>query len=187
LSSTHFTAIYASNLLRAHSTAKAIQEAQLSSLKPPLTTSPLLREQHFGIAEGKQWSIKRISGLTDQEHFDQQFYPVLTDRDGKFPEGESLNDLARRANQALDELVFPHVYKALKDRKTSTDDDVVNIALVSHGLCISEMVAALVRRDSEVQQNKTVIIGVTYSGLLNTAWTRASIDVPVDFLYPVCT
>jgi broad specificity phosphatase PhoE len=42
------TAIYTSDLKRAHTTAKNVFEANLSDPKPPFTVSPLLREQYFG-------------------------------------------------------------------------------------------------------------------------------------------
>jgi broad specificity phosphatase PhoE len=165
--------IYASPLLRAHATAKAIHDAQ-SEPKPSFIVSPLLREQSFGIAEGQKWTTKKIPGLSNQEHFDRDIFPILVGRDEKFPQGESLNDLKDRAEEAIDELVMPHVWQTLKEGKTDVD-----IALVSHGLCISELVAALVRKDSKVEQGGAEGLGGKYTGLLNTAWTRISIDTVV--------
>ena len=82
--------------------------------------------------------MKRVHGLSDQEHYDRKLYPVLTERSDKFPDGESLDDLADRAEKAVDELLFPFLFQALKEGKSG-----VHIAVVSHGLCISELVAAL--------------------------------------------
>lgn len=53
---TKFTAIHASTLKRAFSTAQALYDAQPEP-KPTFTKSLLLREQHFGIAEGRPWTF----------------------------------------------------------------------------------------------------------------------------------
>jgi len=84
-----------------------------------------------------------------------------------------LRDLEERAQKAISEIVLPHVWQALKDGKRD-----VEVALVSHGLCISELVAALVRKDTEVERKGGEALGGEYTGLLNTAWTRITIDVP---------
>lgn len=48
------TAIYTSDLKRAHTTAKNVYEANVATAeKPPFTVSPILREQYFGEAEGQ--------------------------------------------------------------------------------------------------------------------------------------
>ncbi|KAI6129729.1 histidine phosphatase superfamily [Pisolithus croceorrhizus] len=133
---THLTIIYTSPLKRAHMTATALRDAQ-SEPKPTL-------EQHFGAAEGRAWSIRQDPNRTLEEHFANDQYPVLYDRSQRFPGGESLDDLATRANEAVCQLVLPH---ALQAARIGTQD--VHIALVSHGLCISEMVAALVKRNHE--------------------------------------
>lgn len=46
------TAIYASDLSRALTTAKNVHKQNKTDPPPPLTISPLLREQFFGLAEG---------------------------------------------------------------------------------------------------------------------------------------
>lgn len=53
---TKFTAIHASTLKRAFSTAQALYDAQPEP-KPVFTKSLLLREQYFGIAEGRPWTF----------------------------------------------------------------------------------------------------------------------------------
>ncbi|KIK27553.1 hypothetical protein PISMIDRAFT_674939 [Pisolithus microcarpus 441] len=136
---THLTIIYTSPLKRAQMTATALRDAQ-SEPKPPFVVSPLLKEQHFGAAEGRAWSIRQDPNRTLEEHFANGQYPVLYDRSQRFPAGESLDDLATRA------------------------------ALVSHGLCISEMVAALVKRNHEGTPD------TSYRGLRNTAWARVTIQ-----------
>ncbi len=169
LSDTHFTAIHASPLKRAYSTAEGVYEAQPEP-KPPLTTSLLLREQHWGVAEGHEWSPGQTPGLTIEEHFSRGIYPILHERWQKFPEGESLDDLANRAAQAIEELVMPHLKCAARQGKKG-----VHIALVSHGLCISELVPALLKKDASGNDP-----GHRYRGLLNTAWTRVTVDVKVN-------
>lgn len=162
-STTKFAAIYTSPLLRAYQTAEAVRDA---NQHPPSSViqNPKLREQHFGIAEGKPWesasSQEAYSSL--EELFAKGTFPVLTGRDEHFPEGESLNDLSRRAGEALQECVLPHL------RGQNADE---HILLASHGLCISELVAALVRLDPDAEP------GLDYRGLLNTAWTRIVVSL----------
>jgi len=43
-----------------------------------------------------------------------------------------------------------------------------HVVIVSHGLCISEMVAAILRRTA----NAGAAAGVRFKGLVNTGWTR---------------
>ncbi|KAF8068834.1 phosphoglycerate mutase [Lyophyllum atratum] len=156
---TDFDYVYASPLLRAHATGKAVHEAQPQG--PPFSVNPKLREQHFGIAEGNPWVMEVPKGLTDQELMDKKIFPVLPTRGDKFPEGESLEDLAQRAEEAVAECVLPHI-----------EEHGVHIAIASHGLCISELIAALLRVDPNSTRN------VSYTGLLNTAWTRLTISQP---------
>jgi broad specificity phosphatase PhoE len=67
------------------------------------------------------------------QQFAEGKYPVLTHRNERFPEGESLDDLGERAEKAIQELVMPHVWKAVREGRKG-----VQVAVVSHGLCISE-------------------------------------------------
>ncbi|KAI0670864.1 phosphoglycerate mutase-like protein [Trametes maxima] len=166
LTDTPFAIIYASPLKRALWTGQAVQEAQPEP-KPPLETSLLLREQHWGVAEGHPWQWGTTAGLSLEEHFAQGLYPVLHERSQKFPEGESLDDLYARAQKAVDELVMPHVWRAAREGRKG-----VHVAIASHGLCISELVPALVVKDES-----GVHPGDKYRGLQNTAWTRVTVDV----------
>ena len=172
LSTTPFTAVYASPLKRALWTGQAVRDAQPEP-KPPLTESLLLREQHWGAAEGHPWSWGRKPDLSLEEHFAQGIWPVLHERGQKFPGGESVDDLYVRAMQAVDELVMPHVWKAAREGKTN-----VHIALASHGLCISELIPALLVKDE-----KGVHPGDQYRGLRNTAWTRLTVEVEVSDMF----
>lgn len=162
---TRFTAVHASDLKRAFTTAQALYDHQRDP-KPSFDSSELLREQNFGVAEGKPWSFQDDPALTLEEHMAKGVYPVLHGDDEKFPEGESIKDLAKRARTALVKLVLPHVWQAAKEGKTG-----VHIAIVSHGLCISELISELLKRSAK-QGTKT-----NYRGLMNTAWTRVAIDI----------
>lgn len=168
LAGTQFDAIYASPLKRAYSTSRAVYDAQPEP-KPTFTVSSLIREQYFGIAEGHSWQMQQRPGLSLEDHFAQGIYPVLYGDDDKFPEGESINDLAVRARQAIDELVIPHIWEAARTGKKG-----VHIALVSHGLCISHLISQL------LQKNDGGAPKGDYRGLLNTAWSRVAVDVPVS-------
>lgn len=165
-SNTHFLAIHASPLKRAFLTAQAVRDAQPEP-QPPLTTSLLLREQTFGIAEGKHGIREMLPGLSLEDHFARKLYPVLHSRAHKFPQGESLDDLAARANKAVDDLLLPYVWSAAR-----AGDQELHVAIVSHGLCISELVPALLVRDES-----GVHPGHQYHGLLNTAWIRVTVKV----------
>jgi broad specificity phosphatase PhoE len=62
---------------------------------------------------------------------------TIYNRHDKFEDGESLDDLAARMDQAIDEIVWPHVIEAINTGHTDS-----HIVVVSHGLAISEAVAA---------------------------------------------
>ncbi|KAH9080644.1 phosphoglycerate mutase-like protein [Lactarius deliciosus] len=162
---THFTAIHASDLKRAFTTAQALYDHQKDP-KPSFDSSELLREQNFGVAEGKPWSFKSDPALTPEEHMAKGVYPVLYGDDEKFPEGESTKDLAERARTALAKFVLPHVWQVAKEGKTG-----IHIAIVSHGLCISELVSELLKRSAKQGRD------TDYRGLWNTAWTRVVVDI----------
>jgi broad specificity phosphatase PhoE len=100
-----------------------------------------------------------------EELYKEGIFPVLRARDAKFPEGESLDDLAVRAEKALAECVLPHLAAGARGN--------LHIAIASHGLCISELIAALLRLDPDARRD------ISYAGLLNTAWTRAVVTVKV--------
>jgi len=102
---------------------------------------------------------------------------MLEGAEEKFPNGESRNELSVRARQAIEEFVLPHVWDAARKGKKN-----VHVALVSHGLCVAQLVAELLKKDRFGAPEGD------YSGLLNTAWTRLSVDVkaskegePLDF------
>ncbi|KAE9400505.1 phosphoglycerate mutase-like protein, partial [Gymnopus androsaceus JB14] len=111
----HFAAILSSPLNRAATTAEMVLEHQ----PDPCThiKSLLLREQHFGIAEGKPWKKQKDPNLTLEEHY-------------------------ARGIRVIDELLLPYVLSADGD-----DQGPIHIAVVSHGIFIREIVDALYRRE----------------------------------------
>jgi broad specificity phosphatase PhoE len=168
-----FTAIYASTLQRAMTTAQALLDAQKFP-RPPLITSDMLREQHFGIAEGEIWTLHKEPGLSFADHIAKGLYPVPCDTD-TFPEGESSEDLSRRAEKVVQELLLPHVRKAASDGTKGT-----HVAVVSHGLCIGEIIRTLIRMDTS-----EAITTMEFGGLRNTAWARVSVEVKVQCSTPI--
>ena len=168
---THFTAIHTSDLKRAFWTAQALCDAQKDH-KPTFDSSELLREQHFGVAEGKPWSYSSSRNVNLEEEMAKGVYPMLHGSDDKFPGGESSNELAQRAHKAIATLVLPHVWQAAKEGKTG-----IHVAVVSHGLCILQMISEFLKMSA-----KQAIGIVDYHGLLNTAWTRLVIDIEVRML-----
>jgi len=162
---THFTAIHTSDLKRAITTAQALYDAQREP-KPTFDSSELIREQNFGVAEGKPWSYDPNPNLNLEEEIAEGVYPVPHGNDEKFPEGESMNELAQRAKEAIAALVLPHVWQTANEGKTS-----IHVAVVSHGLCISQMISELLKMSAKHDEERD------YRGLLNTAWTRVVIDI----------
>ena len=112
--------------------------------------------------------------LSLEGHYVKGVYPVLHHRHEKFPGAESLADVQERAERAIQNLVLPHVWDSVR---VGWKADGPHIALVSHGLCISELVAALLRLDTTSSEDGH---GGQWTGLLNTAWTRVSVDVVVS-------
>ena len=118
-------------------------------------------------------ALKSIPGLTWEEHAEMGIYLARYSDDDRFPEGESIKDLAVRARTALDKFVFPHVRQAAKEGKTG-----VHIAIVSHGLCISELISELLNWDGKRGRSTDS----EYSDLPNTGWTRVVVDIEVGGL-----
>ena len=132
-----------------------------------MESSKLLREQSFGIAEGKP-SYKPSQSYNFKEEIERGVYPVPHGNDEKFPDGESINELRQRAKEAITSLVLPHVWQTAKENKTGT-----HVAVVSHGLCISQMITELLQMSAKHEEEQD------YRGLFNTAWTRVVIDIEV--------
>ena len=166
--------IYSSTLKRASITAKILQSGQPNP-KPPIETSPLLREQHYGLGEGQRYNVRREPGLSLAGHFAKGEFPPLHGRSEHFPGGESLDDVAARAEDAIEQFVLPYVRNAARE-----GTDGMHVAFVSHGLFIGEAVAALMRKD---KHNVMGISARDYRGLRNTGYTRVTVQVKVRDIY----
>ncbi|KAF9267410.1 phosphoglycerate mutase-like protein [Marasmius fiardii PR-910] len=156
-----FDAIISSTLMRADATAQAIYDRHPTP-KPFLLKNPLLREQHFGIAEGQLYVRHKLPGLSLEECYAQSVFPHPRKRNERFPGGESKEELAKRAECAINEIILQYVHQAV--------DEDVRVAVVSHGLFIREMVDILMKMDIT---NSTIVY--EYKGLRNTGWTRMTI------------
>jgi bisphosphoglycerate-dependent phosphoglycerate mutase len=105
-------------------------------LDPPITT-PMLREQYFGEAEGQPWDIGRFSNMSAQQSHRspvacgliELFYrPWDSQRQFRFPGGESLEDVAQRALDAVRRIILPSLILA----KASGEQK--HLVLVAHGI-----------------------------------------------------
>ncbi|KAG8678031.1 hypothetical protein FRC12_012282 [Ceratobasidium sp. 428] len=141
--------IFASDLKRADSTALSIYDAQPHP-KPALITTQLLREQHFGDAEGQMWMSAGGRG-------------------GKFHNGESLDDVARRADRFFEE----HLAPIIIDSRGKPPGE-INVFVVSHSVTIAENLEALARRSVRMESAEEAGEAV---GLFNTAWTKVAIGL----------
>lgn len=159
--------MFASDLKRAHTTALAIHSSQPNP-KPPLTVTQLIREQHFGEAEGKPWM-----GGQGQSQWAQP-----EGRDGKFKDGESLNDVGRRGDEFFEKFLAPIVRQGAGKKAGE-----VNVVVVSHGIAIAETLGSLARRSVDVDTDGW---GSGFRGLHNTAWTRVAIGLAVSRLNRSC-
>lgn len=100
-------------------------------------------------------------------------FPILSGRAEAFPGGESLDALrARAARDVLDALLMPHVWRARGGEAT--------VACVSHGLCISELCAAILERAPDDVGKR-----YAFAGLANTAWHCLRIGMKVRLCPPI--
>ncbi|KAI9443111.1 phosphoglycerate mutase-like protein [Lactarius indigo] len=165
LADTHFTAIYTSDLQRASATAQVVYDHQKDP-KPSFDSSDLFREQNVGLAVGHPMSFDVISpSLSWEEHAARGVYLACYSDDDRFPEGESIKDLAKRARTGLEKFVLPHVWQAAKEGKTG-----IHVAVVSHGLCITELVSELLKKSAKEVRQRGV-------NLVNTGWIRVVVDI----------
>lgn len=93
-----FTALYASPLKRAHDTAKPF--ANLSGL--PLQTDARLAEIHHGAWEGSPAAVIREQYADEYSAWRTQPHRM------KMPEGESLDDVAERVQDFMQDLLAEH-------------------------------------------------------------------------------
>lgn len=137
----------------------------------PLSTSPLLREQHFGAGEGKKICAKD-KNLTLSLHYARGKFPAIYTRTEKFPGGESLNDMAERIKCTIDDALLPYVWQEAEGGAPIT------VAVVSHGIFIAELITRLVKRDSTYQDSD--FNPRNLRGLKNTGWTKIQVTFKVN-------
>lgn len=133
-------------------------EQQRALLGETVTTTPLLREQFFGLAEGQNWRTGYAT--SSNSHHNRKY---------KFEQGESLEDVHARAREIVERCVVPWLVKAWR---AGRDEHVV---LVAHGIMISELLFAL----SRLQDPRAAY--TRQSGHTNTGWTRMRLTFPPTF------
>ena len=115
--------------------------------------------------------MKADEGIPREELYERGIFPAIFERSEKFPGGESADEVKVRCERVAEELVMPHVWKAAETGRKE------HMAVVSHGLYISELVATLVQKDGDFQFD---VRGMKNIKTKNTAWTRLTIDIPVS-------
>ncbi|KAF5345190.1 hypothetical protein D9758_009701 [Tetrapyrgos nigripes] len=166
-----FTAVYVSKLQRAKQTADAILKYHADP-KPSLIEEFLLHEINFGKAEGKPYTEKPTLGLSIEEHYQKGIFPHIRNRTDHFPDGESKDDVANRAEKVLQNIFIRDIVGAMKDRRD------YRVAIVGHGVFLREFLYALHRRCR--------IVGPKYDYLKPTAWTRVEIKARWEDLSSDC-
>ncbi len=102
LSETRFAAVYASDLGRAHETARIIVGEQSAQPTPEISTTDLLREVSYGIFEGLTWAEIRDR---DPRMSDRQF---VRDLDFAPEKGESYRHVLARTGEFARTLAQRH-------------------------------------------------------------------------------
>ncbi|KJA21242.1 hypothetical protein HYPSUDRAFT_42386 [Hypholoma sublateritium FD-334 SS-4] len=167
LASMKLSFMYSSDLLRAKTTANAVKRKQRGNPNLLLREFTILREQNFGAGEGMKFSKKK-PGMSLTDHYSKGKFPALYTRHERFPEGESLDDLAQRADTVINDILFPHLLEEKEEDVTRT------IAVVSHGLFIGELLAAILRRSHE---RDATFNHHHFRGMKNTAWTEVAVSL----------
>ncbi|TIA87777.1 hypothetical protein E3P99_02975 [Wallemia hederae] len=144
-------AIIASDLTRARWTAEQIRDHNKTQPQPSFTLTHLLREQNFGKGEGQPWQ--------------QAQWQRKSGRDFKFQDGESLHDVANRAEEVIDNMIMPYVMASAVSGEES------NVVVVAHGILIAELQYALLKRRPQG------ISAFQRSPLENTGWHRIEIKL----------
>ena len=133
----------------------------------------MLREQNFGAGEGKKICAKERD-FPLSNHYARNKFPVIYTRTEKFPGGESLEDMAKRVDIVIDEVLLPYVWQEFEGAAPMT------IAIVSHGLFIAELVARLVKRGN-IDLDSTEARSLR--GLKNTAFNKVQVTFKVCYYF----
>lgn len=153
-------------------TATVIREGQPDP-KISMTISSLLREQNLGAGEGKKICLKE-QDLSLSAHYARGKFPAVHSRTEKFPGGESLEDVAKRADKVIDEVLLPYVWQEFEGGAPMT------VAIVSHGLFIAELVVRLLKRGN---MNLDTTGARNLRGLKNTSVTRVQVTFKVYYYF----
>lgn len=164
---TNLTVIHSSPLERAFLTAKALQAAQTNFV--PLQTSQLLREQNFGRGEGQKYDVRKKPHLSFEEHVARGMFISPSNRSHRYPDGESLDDVEKRADSVVENIILPYVEKATREGIQN-----MHIAFVSHGIFIAELIASLAAQGGSRPRPSQ------FRGLRNTGWTLVTVKAFVS-------
>jgi broad specificity phosphatase PhoE len=132
----HITAIYSSDLQRAHETAAII--AQICSLQQPINVSPAWREMSFG-----KWEGLTYAQIADQYQHNLGFFTNPIDHSP--PGGEPLLQLVQRVRTAFTQLA----QDVAKETDPANQGDIV---LVSHAGALRALLCSLLGIPLERQQ-----------------------------------
>jgi 2,3-bisphosphoglycerate-dependent phosphoglycerate mutase len=142
-------AIYSSDLLRAHDTARAIAE----STGAPLATHPGLRERGFGIFEGKTYVEIETTWPDESQRWrqrDPHWAPLG---------GESLTQVRERIQRTLHELAARHPGE--------------QIVLVAHGGVMDQLYRAATGQDLQAPRTWTL----TNTAVNRLLWTPQGLSL----------
>ncbi|PPR04074.1 hypothetical protein CVT24_010647 [Panaeolus cyanescens] len=160
MSKLNLSAIHSSDLRRAKTTAQIICKAQ-SNTDLVVQESPLFREQNFGGAEGRP-IVTKNKNWTMPQHYAKGKFPAIYSRKHHFPGGESLDAVAERAKQALDEILMPYVHETVPAGSPHNA-----VAVVSHGVFIAELLGIMLNNHSLAVKD--------FRGMKNTGWTEVEV------------
>lgn len=142
-----FTHFFSSDLSRAHKTAENVRKSQLTGEDAPeIVLSSDLREQDFGFYERKPFYARS----PDSKKTGKDTHRAQHKDDKGFQDIESKESMAKRADNYLDEHLLPLLKQAPHDHGYS-------IAIVSHGMLLSSLWKAILRR----QRPNSVILDPT--------------------------
>lgn len=125
----HIDAIYASDLKRASQTAHEVLNANRTIPPPLMVQTQSLREQHFGLAEGRDW--------TEAEWTNPNKGNTADARKLAFPEGESLEAVNARLTTAIRRFIVPRL-EALRGPEVWSGPP-PHVVIVAHGISIAEV------------------------------------------------
>jgi len=175
-----FTHFFASDLSRARKTAENIRIGQATGEDAPeIILDPNLREQDFGFYELKPFYARSAdSGKTGKETHRQEH----KDEEG-FQDIETKESMAKRADSFLDQHLTPVLQGAPLDHEYT-------ILIVSHGILLSSLWKAILRRQKPQTVNlaaeleKPIALehlgGFSNTGYLHLYLTKISTGQPAS-------